>query len=81
MQTLRWSVIETIASTVIGFVVSFISNIFILPLVGLQATMGQSFWMVVFFTIVSLIRGFFVRRLFNRVHIWQSNSAPSKSKT
>ena len=67
-QTRMQSAIETVASTAIGFVIAYAASYTVLPLFGHHVTHGQNFWITVIFTVISLIRGWFVRRLFNRLH-------------
>jgi len=67
-QTRMQSAIETVASTAIGFVIAYAASYTVLPLFGHHVTHGQNFWITVIFTVISLIRGWCVRRLFNRLH-------------
>ena len=69
MQKKTHSLLETCISTAIGFGVAFVANATILPLFGFTPTLSQNFWITVFFTVVSVIRGYFVRRLFNWLHV------------
>lgn len=70
MQTKRWSIIETITSTVVGFIISYLLNMLIVPwLFDVHPSAGQNITMVAIFTIASLIRGYGLRRLFNRIHM------------
>lgn len=68
-QSKRWSLFETIASIVIGFMVAYIANLVVLPLFGYKVTLTDSFWIAMAFTGVSVIRGYCVRRLFNWIHL------------
>ena len=67
-QTKFQSGVETCASTAIGFFIAYFASLTVLPLFGFPVTHGQNFWITVIFTAISLIRGFFVRRLFNFLH-------------
>ena len=67
-QLRRHSSLETIASTFIGFWISYWLNYFLLPAFGHQVTHSQNFWIVTIFTLASLIRGYLLRRLFNRLN-------------
>lgn len=67
-QSRMQSAIETAASTAIGFVIAYVASNTVLPLFGHHVTHGQNFWITVIFTVISLIRGWCVRRLFNRLH-------------
>lgn len=68
MQSKKMSLVEAVASTAIGFVVAWIVTIFLLPAFGFPATITQSFWITVVYTIVSVIRGYYVRRGFVWLH-------------
>lgn len=63
------SMVETAVSIAIGFVVAFSANLVILPLFGFYPDFWANFWLTVFFTVVSIIRSYFVRRLFNWLHL------------
>ena len=67
-QTSRQSAIETVASTAIGFGVAYVASYTVLPLFGHHVTHGQSLWITVIFTAISLVRGYLVRRMFNHFH-------------
>lgn len=45
-----------------------LTQILIFPLFGLKVSLGEDFQIALIFTVVSLIRGYFVRRLFNNFH-------------
>ena len=66
MQTKKQSLIESITNVIIGYIVAVISNIAILPLFGVNLTFGDSLLIGVWFTVISLIRGYCVRRYFNK---------------
>ena len=67
-QSRMQSAVETVASTAIGFVIAYVASYMVLPLFGHHVTHGENFWITVIFTVISLIRGWCVRRLFNRLH-------------
>lgn len=66
MQTKKHSLIESIAQTVIGLVTSFIIQIIIYPLLNIPVSISQNIIITFVFFIASIIRGYFIRRLFNR---------------
>ena len=68
MQSKRNSFIETIVGTLIGFIVSLILTMIVLPLHGLQPTTFDSISITAIFTVASIIRGYYVRRLFNYIN-------------
>ena len=68
MQKKRHSLLEACASTAIGYVIAFITTLAVLPLFGFTPTLHQNFWITNIFTVVSILRGYYVRRLFNYLH-------------
>jgi len=66
MQTKKQSLIESITNVIIGYIVAVISNAAILPLFGVNLAFGDSMLIGVWFTVISLIRGYCVRRYFNK---------------
>lgn len=66
MQTKKRSLIESIAQTLIGLCVSFLIQIVLYPSLGIQVTIGQNIIITFVFLLASLIRGYFIRRYFNR---------------
>lgn len=66
-QTARQSMIETLAGTAIGFVVALLAQIYITRRYDIPSTFVQDAWITVFFTGISIIRGYCVRRFFNRI--------------
>lgn len=65
MQTKKHSLIEACSNTAIGFVISYASTFLIFPLVGLQSSSGKNLLITIFFTVISILRGYFIRRYFN----------------
>lgn len=63
-QTHRASAIETVSNTAFGLLISTIANWLLLPLWGYHLTVIDSFNIGVVFTLISLIRGYVFRRLF-----------------
>lgn len=63
-QSRSKSLIETVTSTVIGFVVSLVLTATVMPAFGYQTTWSHDFWITVIFTVASIARGYFVRRSF-----------------
>ena len=74
MQTKKGSLSEVVISTLIGFLVSLFLINSILPYYGFLITTGQSVEITLIFTIVSIIRAYFVRRFFNLFIIKGINS-------
>ena len=66
MQTRRQSLVEVLVSTALGLSISTATNYYALPLFGLEVSMPTAGAMAVLFTALSLVRSYFVRRIFNR---------------
>lgn len=66
-QSRRGSAVEAVANVAIGLGVAFLANLVILPAVGLPVSGGQAVVISAAFTVVSLVRSYLVRRLFNRI--------------
>ena len=67
-QSKKMSLAETCVSTAIGYVVAIASQYVIFPMFDIYVSLGAHMAMGVFFTVVSVARGYLVRRLFNRLH-------------
>jgi len=67
-QTRRQSMLEALVGTGIGFVVALISQVFIMYWYSLPSTFGQDVGITLFFTGISILRGYAVRRFFNGRH-------------
>ncbi len=64
-QTKLGSFVESWANIFIGFTINYFANLAILPLFGFNVTASDAFGIGVFFTIISLIRSYVIRRWFN----------------
>ena len=65
MQTKRQSLIETLTNVGIGWFISFIANMLVLPLFGYNINLTDGVLISIIFTVISIIRGYVVRRWFN----------------
>lgn len=65
MQTKRQSLIETLTNVGIGWFISFIANMLVLPLFGYNINLTDGVLISIIFTAISVIRGYVVRRWFN----------------
>jgi hypothetical protein len=64
-QSRRHSALETIASTAVGFGVSWLATIIVLPWFGFEVHVGPAFGITCIYTVLSLLRGYVLRRIFN----------------
>jgi hypothetical protein len=67
MQSRKFSVIESITNTLTGLIVSFCIQLIIYPFLGIPVRLYQNVIITLVFTIASILRGYFVRRIFNRI--------------
>lgn len=65
MQSKRMSFVESCTNIAIGYGVSVITNAVVLPLFGLHPSTADNFLIGAVFTVVSLIRSYALRRVFN----------------
>ena len=65
MQTKKQSLIETLTSVFVGWVIGVILNLTVLPLFNYNITVTDSLWVSLIFTAISVIRGYLIRRYFN----------------
>ena len=69
-QTKKGSFAEAITNILIGYFVALLSQIVIFPLVGVEASFDQNILIGLLFTIVSLLRSYTVRRIYNRYNFF-----------
>lgn len=65
MQSRYMSMIEVATNIAIGLVVSFISQIVIFKLYDIHISVTQNVEITIWFTVISIIRSYLVRRWFN----------------
>lgn len=65
MQTQKQSFIEAITNTAVGFGISLAATFVVFPLVGVATTPFKNVLITIFFTVISILRGYIVRRWFN----------------
>ncbi len=65
MQKKHHSLIEAITNTLVGFLVSLCIQLIIYPLMNIPVRFEQNLIITSVFTIASILRGYFVRRMFN----------------
>lgn len=78
-QTHKMSLAETLTNTAIGYGINQTAQIIIFPIVGIHVPYSVNFALGIFFTVISIARGFALRRLFEwwRVYSHWRHSASS----
>lgn len=66
MQTKLHSIVEACANTFIGYVINLLVQLMVYPLFGARFTFSQNLEIGLIFMVVSLTRGYVLRRYFNR---------------
>jgi hypothetical protein len=64
-QSKKMSVLEQFANIGVGMIIALITQIITFPLFGLEVTFGNNLAILGIFTVVSFIRGYCFRRVFN----------------
>ncbi len=79
MQTKTMSLIETSVNIITGFILSMVVSHFVLPFfLGVTPTLVENFKITLVFTVFSFVRGYYVRRAFNRWYAYHIKRAAQK---
>ena len=63
MQSKRRSALEAVTNVTVGFLVAVGANLLVLPAFGYEVTIIDSFAIGWVFTVISMLRSYFLRRL------------------
>jgi len=66
-QTKHKSLVESIVQTIIGLGTSILIQVILYPIMGIPVTFAQNIIITLVFFFVSIIRGYLVRRYFNKI--------------
>jgi hypothetical protein len=66
-QSPKKSLIESITQTFIGLGTSILIQVILYPMMGIPVTFSQNVVITLVFFFVSIIRGYFVRRIFEKL--------------
>jgi hypothetical protein len=67
MQTRWMSLVESVANITVGYGIAVLTQLAVFPMFGLHASQGGNLLIGLIFTVVSLVRSYVLRRLFNAV--------------
>jgi hypothetical protein len=67
MQKRKYSFIESITNTAVGFLISLGIQILIYPALDITVSLQQNLLITTIFTIASIGRGYILRKIFNKV--------------
>jgi hypothetical protein len=66
VQSKKHSLIESFTNILIGYCIAVASQIVVFPIVGVDASFKQNIEIGIYFTVISLIRSYCIRRIFNK---------------
>ena len=64
-QTKLESLFESIINIVIGYGVAIASQVLVFPMFGIHVPLSTNLWIGAWFTLISLVRSYVIRRWFN----------------
>jgi hypothetical protein len=67
MQSKKHSTLESLTNTVVGLLTSFAIQLVIYPLLSIPVTLNQNIIITIVFFVVSFLRGYLIRRFFNKI--------------
>ena len=65
-QTKTHSLIESVTNVIIGYLVALLSQLLVFPIFDINVPLTTNLWIGFWFTGISMIRSYSIRRLFNR---------------
>lgn len=68
MQTRTQSFIESCINVLIGYLIALTTQIIVFPVYNIEVSISQNIQIGLIFTIVSIARSYFLRRIFNKLH-------------
>ncbi len=66
MQSKKHSMLESLTNVMIGYVVALLSQLIVFPLFNILIPLSDNLQITGYFTLISLLRSYVVRRYFNR---------------
>jgi hypothetical protein len=70
MQTKVNSLIESCTNIAIGYTIAILSQLLIFPFFDIKITLGDNLTIGLYFTVISLVRSYIIRRCFTRKLKW-----------
>ena len=66
-QSRAMSFVEALTNVVAGYCIALVTQLFLFPVLGVRLSTAENAFIAAAFTIVSIIRSYCLRRLFERV--------------
>ena len=67
MQSKKMSFLESLTNVSAGYLVALVSQIVIFPFFGIHVTLRDNIYIGLWFTAISIIRSYVLRRIFNAI--------------
>jgi hypothetical protein len=77
-QSRLMSLVEATANVVVGYGLAVLTQILVFPMFGVRTTLGQNMALGVVFTVVSIVRSYMLRRLFEGLRIGLDNETAAR---
>lgn len=71
-QSKKHSLIESMANILVGYGVALASQLAIFPIYGIHISLNDNIAIGIWFTVISLVRSYVIRRWFNGFHLRSS---------
>lgn len=68
-QSRRMSMVESMANVAIGYSIAVLAQVLVFPLFGLHASLADNLAIGAIFTVVSIVRSYCLRRMFERLRV------------
>jgi membrane protein implicated in regulation of membrane protease activity len=67
-QSRLMSFVEAITNVLVGYLVALATQLLVFPLFGVRLSLSENLLIGLVFTVVSIIRSYALRRVFNEIH-------------
>jgi hypothetical protein len=80
-QSRGMSLVEATTNIVVGYILAILTQILVFPLFGIQAALAEHLAIGIAFVGVSLVRGYVLRRMFERLgkRFWAAHTLTHES--
>lgn len=66
-QSKKHSALESVTNVIIGLITSIVTQMILYPILGIPVTFSQNLIITMVFFVISFVRGYVIRRFFNRI--------------
>lgn len=68
-QSKAMSLVESFVNVAVGYGVAVVSQLAVFPIFGIEATLKQNLLIGAIFTVISIVRSFTLRRVFEAIRV------------